>query len=213
MILNPFENALLACHNLTLEIEDEIIFQSVSLEVSRHDIAIFYGANGSGKTILLETLAKKRQATGGNVTHHLPDSAIMLPQVPALRRFGNVQQQLNYWARQHNTYLAIPAAMAYLQLDYYQHAPVRYLSMGWRSRLALAKLMLQPSLLWILDDPAGWLDETGHTMLSGLIAGHVRKGGAVIACSRSQAYAKSWLPDDAHIRWFSMMDYMGIMEE
>jgi heme exporter protein A len=48
-------------------------------------------------------------------------------------------------------------------------------------RLALARLIVAPRPLWLLDEPAAALDESGRAVLCGLIASHREQGGITLA--------------------------------
>ncbi len=113
---------------------------------------------------------------------------------------------LRHWAKAHNTMLAVVATIEYLQLDFYLSQPVRYLSDGWKARLSLAKLMLSPAELWALDAPIARLDETGRHMLAGLLAGHLRKGGAAMLTAMTEGDIQPWLPKDAKIIHINMQE-------
>jgi ABC-type transport system involved in cytochrome c biogenesis ATPase subunit len=52
--------------------------------------------------------------------------------------------------------------------------------MGWRQRVRLARLLVQPHTLWLLDRPILYLDETGRNMAETLIAGRCQQNGIVI---------------------------------
>lgn len=58
--------------------------------------------------------------------------------------------------------------------------PARALSAGQRRRLAMARVLLAATPLWLLDEPFTNLDAEGTTLLSGLVAGHLDGGGMVL---------------------------------
>ena len=53
----------------------------------------------------------------------------------------------------------------------------RYLSQGQKRRVALARLVNERRALWVLDEPFVAMDDSGISMLSDLIAGHLAQGG------------------------------------
>jgi heme exporter protein A len=68
-----------------------------------------------------------------------------------------------------------------LDLGCVLNLPVRALSQGQARRLALARLIVAPRPIWLLDEPAAALDEAGKAVLNELIASHRASGGIVVA--------------------------------
>jgi heme exporter protein A len=54
------------------------------------------------------------------------------------------------------------------------------LSAGQQQRVALARLLLSPAILWALDEPFTTLDVSGVALLEKLLAEHAGRGGAVL---------------------------------
>ncbi len=64
--------------------------------------------------------------------------------------------------------------------------PVKVLSQGQKRRVALARLLLQPPKLWILDEPFTALDVKAVTMLQEIIQAHIGQGGMVLLTTHQQ---------------------------
>src|SRR5262249_40215044 len=79
-------------------------------------------------------------------------------------------------------------ALASVGLDGYEDQPVRMLSAGQRKRVALARLLLVPAALWLLDEPYANLDRGGIELVNRLLDAHARRGGAALITSHG-AYA------------------------
>ena len=63
---------------------------------------------------------------------------------------------------------------------------MRHLSQGQKRRVALARLSLSPARLWVLDEPFVAMDDSGISMLSDLIAGHLAQGGITVLTSHQR---------------------------
>jgi heme exporter protein A len=70
------------------------------------------------------------------------------------------------------------------------------LSAGQKRRLALARLLLSPAALWLLDEPTLGLDAAAWDRLGGLLAAHRAGGGVVVTAT----HLPLPLPDAAELR-------------
>jgi len=70
--------------------------------------------------------------------------------------------------------------LASLGLAGYEDLPVRYLSQGQKRRVALARLLLQPRALLILDEPYAALDVQVIDVLRRAIEAHLARKGMIV---------------------------------
>ncbi|MCF1598463.1 heme ABC exporter ATP-binding protein CcmA [Streptomyces muensis] len=142
------------------------------------------GRNGSGKSTLLKVLANLLQPTSGELRFHgrpvKPNdheyrSALNYcagaPQgfYPRLTATENVR----FFSGMKGRMLSSTEAVELLErVVLAKSADVKYakFSLGMRQRLHLACLLLEPSAVWILDEPTTGLDREGVQMLEGILA-------------------------------------------
>ena len=77
-------------------------------------------------------------------------------------------------------------ALEQLGLRGHEDLPVRVLSQGQKKRVALARLLLSQSPLWILDEPFTALDKAAVSYLQEVIQAHVAGGGMVMLTTHQE---------------------------
>ena len=84
--------------------------------------------------------------------------------------------------------ISIEMALASVGLAGHDDAPARSLSAGQKKRLALARMLLVPARLWLLDEPYANLDLEGIALVNRMVERHLAGGGAALITSHG-AYA------------------------
>jgi len=170
---------------------------------------ILKGKNGSGKSSLLKVLAGIVPPNEGRVewngecirNHpHFNANVAYLGHRLALQFHMTVSEILGFWARLYDRTELLPAALHYFDLTAYQDMPCEVLSAGWKQRVALARLILSPAKLWLLDEPASHLDDTGLGLMESLIAARKEQGGMVVMSYHGAVGSE-------HVREINIDDY------
>ncbi|MEC7521975.1 MAG: ABC-F family ATP-binding cassette domain-containing protein [Myxococcota bacterium] len=154
---------VLELEELRLEVPGRTLVEGLTLTLAPGERVGIVGPNGSGKTTLLRAVLGEHEPAGGKVT---------LGQNARITYFGQAREGLDEDAtvlenvaggRQRVTVgERTMDARGYLErflFDYEQQVqPVRVLSGGEKARCLLAKLLLTPANLLILDEPTNDLD-------------------------------------------------------
>lgn len=189
---------MLIVENLTCVLGERTIFKRLGFCLQPGALLLLKGANGSGKTSLLRMLCGFLPPESGAILWdgkpipHNPDfkrELMLVGHKSAVKLDATVRENLDFWGTMYRTGMLVPAAMRYYNLERFADTPARELSAGWQRRVALARLILVPCKLWLLDEPTNFLDEEAVMLTASLIEARVTQGGIVIAASHSMQSA------------------------
>ncbi len=167
----------------------------LSFTLSSGELLFLQGANGGGKSTLLEVLAGLLPPYAGEIT--LDDAPLRRhPEYPhaityighriGLRSALTVRDNVAFWARLGQGEETIDAALEYFDLAPIADMPCRLLSAGWQQRVALTRLLTMGGFLWLLDEPTANLDEEGVSLLHSLVVTRLEQRGMVIMSSHAK---------------------------
>lgn len=174
------------------------VFGGVSFSLSGGEALVLTGPNGAGKSSLLRLMAGLLAPAEGAllwngepVTDAPADHAgrvCYLGHADALKPAWSLSRNLGFLARlagEKEAGTQIGDALDQMGLTALADVPVAHLSRGQARRGALARLLLVPRGLWLLDEPTASLDENASALVAGLIDRHCADGGlAVVATHR-----------------------------
>src|SRR5256714_570899 len=136
------------------------VFKDLSLHIERGDRIALIGPNGAGKSTLMRMLAAVESPDGGTRTegHQVVTQYFAQDEATRLDPTLTVYQTLAgdspiHMVPQFSTILA-----GFLFLGDDIEKPVRVLSGGERTRLAVARMLLRPANTLLLDEPTNHLD-------------------------------------------------------
>ena len=170
-----------------------LVFDGVAFDIDSGGAMLLTGPNGSGKSTLLRLMAGLIDPTLGTLTwdgepvarnktdhrarlHYLAHAEAIKPPL-------TVSEDLQFWRAVNGSETPVEAAVQAMGLEDRADIPCRYLSAGQRRRLALARLLLSDTELWLLDEPSVGLDTASVARLRAAVADHRAGGGMVIAAT------------------------------
>jgi heme exporter protein A len=184
---------LLEARGLSFLRADEPVFGPLDFALYPGELALVEGDNGSGKTTLLRQLAGLLHIGEGELLWRgLPwghdrnlGEVIFLGHQLGLKMDLSPRENLRIVAGLHGTREGCSEASALEEVGLagYEDEPVRRLSAGQKKRAALARLLLLPATLWLLDEPYANLDRAGIALVNRLIGMHVARAGAALVTS------------------------------
>ena len=177
--------ALLGFQNLAIARGDHVLLRDLSGTVGAGEILHIRGANGVGKTSLLEVLCGLRAPEQGTVERDFePEACHWIGHRNALNPALTPYENLRFWcALQSAPTDGIRGALRQFDLSRVAELPCRQLSAGQKRRAALARLAVVRRAVWFLDEPLSALDEGGIRHWLGLLQAHQQQGGAAVITS------------------------------
>ena len=143
------------------------------------------GRNGAGKTSLLRALAGFLKPSAGAIRfdcgEDAPRHTHFLGHRDGLKGALDVREHLTFWRDLLGGAGDPDAALERVGLAHISDLPARALSAGQGRRLSIARLLVAPRAVWLLDEPAAALDTAGKALLTGIIEEHRAGDGVVIA--------------------------------
>lgn len=183
---------MLICDKVSCVRGGKPVFGQLGFCLQPGSLLLLKGPNGSGKTSLLRMLAGLLPADAGEILWNgapiqgnveFKADLMMIGHKSAVKLDYTVQENLAFWAKIYGTELLLPAALRFFDLDPFKDTPAGYLSAGWQRRVALARLIVAPCRLWLLDEPTNFLDDEAVILVAKLIETRVQQGGIVVAAS------------------------------
>jgi len=159
-----------------------MVFAGLSLTLDAGQSLLARGPNGAGKSSLLRMLAGLIPCHHGRIERQ--GAMVLADENLALDGNSRLKDALAFWAHMDGAHAgALEEAMDHFALLRLADLPVRMLSTGQRKRAILARLLVSPAPIWLLDEPGNGLDAASLEALGAAMARHVGKGGAIIAAS------------------------------
>lgn len=199
----PLADRTLVAERLACLRGGRLVFTDLSFALPAGGALLLTGPNGAGKSSLLRLAAgllspfdgwigwRAADGTGVSLTdaggEHRGATAY-IGFADAVKPTLTVSEDLHFWASVDGVPRPkradrVADALRRLDIAMLGDMPGRFLSSGQRRRLSLARLLLQPKALWLLDEPSVGLDRSAIGLLESLIADHRAAGGRVLVAT------------------------------
>ncbi|TVO71906.1 cytochrome c biogenesis heme-transporting ATPase CcmA [Sedimenticola selenatireducens] len=178
---------------------DRKLFSDLSFSLAAGELLHLHGHNGSGKTTLMRTLCGLIKESDGEIRwngesiHRLGEEYTQ--DVVYIGHKNGIKDDLTgvenlrvcsaldgYPIKERQAWDALEK----MGLRGHEDLPSRVLSQGQKRRVALARLLVNQSKLWILDEPFTALDVAAVDFLQSIIRTHIEAGGMVILTTHQE---------------------------
>jgi len=186
-VTSLFEVKMLECVR-----QDVILFQDVNFELQAGELLQIDGVNGSGKSSLLRILAGLMQANAGHIKwrgqeiskcryeyqreisyighlNGVKDALTALENLQAMKTLAGSKSDM-----------ALSDVLTQIELTGMDDVPLNRMSAGQKRRIALTRLLVTKTRIWLLDEPFTSLDSSGKSVIEQLIVEHCDRGGIII---------------------------------
>ncbi len=175
---------------------DRLLFRHLSFSVNPGELLHVRGQNGRGKTSLLRILCGLSLPAAGEVRwagQAIADlgedyhrDIAYVGHLNGVQGELTARENLDFLCRlgaggAHDEHLA--DSLNQVGLGRVSRLPAKLLSQGQKRRLALARLVVLPRKLWVLDEPFTALDTHSTGVLAALLQNHAAAGGIAVLTS------------------------------
>lgn len=186
---------------LTKRMRGKTILDNVSLVIENNQVVALRGVNGSGKTMLLRSIAGLVLPSSGTVSidgeilgkgRDFPGSMGLLIENPAFldARTGLSNLKLLASIRGVVDEQDIRDAFVAVGLDPDDKRKFGAYSLGMKQRLGIAAATMENPDLILLDEPTNALDESGIAMLVDVVQKHKARGATIVIASHDGAFLR-----------------------
>jgi len=199
---------VVSVENLAKKYEEIPVFSGLNFTLHRGERVALVGVNGAGKSTLSRLISKRERPTAGKV--HLGHKV-------NLAFFSQESSEnLNYNNSVWEEISAEPSSMttgerrnllgAFLFSGDAIYKPISVLSGGEKSRLSLAKILMQESNFLILDEPTNHLDITTKELFQRAL---LKYSGTILIVSHDRYFLDNLINRVIEIRDGQIYDYPG----
>ena len=181
---------------LTKKIKETVILDKVSLQMEEGKIYGLIGRNGSGKTMLIRSLAGIMEPTEGEIRYNgkilykeipvIPSIGVVIGGVglyPELTGMENLLQLANIKKKIGKEEIA--KTIIQVGLDPKDRRAYRKYSLGMKQRIIIAQAIMEKPEVLLMDEPTNGLDEEGVKLIRELLQRKKEEGCLILLASHN----------------------------
>ena len=204
------KNEIVSLSNIQKKIQDKPIFSINAFTVNKGDFVTIKGVSGSGKTTLLNILGMNDTVSSGEYLFEgVETEKLKAKEKLKIKRnkisflfqdFGLVEEEtINFNLEIGLKYSKLSRkekvkqkkeALNAVNLNKKLSTTISSLSGGEKQRVALARIILKPSILILADEPTGSLDSLNRDIVTDILFKQSINGKAIIIVTHDEELAK-----------------------
>ncbi len=201
----------LELQNISKQYGEKIVYQGLNFSLERGQRVALVGENGAGKSTLLKMLAEVLEFEKGSriLGHGATIHYFAQHQAEILNPEHSILDSLEEAAPQAERNFLRSLAGAFLFSGNDQKKPIKALSGGERTRVALARMLVEPANTLLLDEPTNHLDPASVDMLTDAL---VQFPGTIVFISHDPIFLMRVATRVVEIDEGKARDYIGDYE-
>lgn len=199
---------VVSIEDLAKEYEEISVFSGLNFTLHRGERVALVGVNGAGKSTLSRLISKRESPTTGKVhLGHKVNLAFFSQESSENLNYNNsVWEEISDEPSSMTTGERRNLLGAFLFSGDAIYKPIRVLSGGEKSRLALAKILMQESNFLILDEPTNHLDIITKELFQRAL---LKYSGTILIVSHDRFFLDNLITRVIEIRDGRIYDYPG----
>lgn len=187
----------LEINNLSKKIKNNTVLSNINLTMNGGNIYGLVGKNGSGKTMLIRTLAGTLVPSEGMIIYNqktlykdidfIPSIGIVIENISLYPEFSGYKNlKLLAGIKRIISDSEIKASLKRVGLDPDDKRTVKKYSLGMRQRLTLAQAIMEHPDVLLLDEPTNALDSEGIELIRDICVQEAARGAIVLIASHNK---------------------------
>jgi ABC-type multidrug transport system ATPase subunit len=175
------------------------LFHNLTFTIPSKSSCAIVGANGSGKSTIMQILAGRITPQQGTVTFKNTNNQIISTEemyahiawtAPMIELYSvlTVREAINLHARFKPLFLPVNEILDLIHLTSHRHKPLKNLSSGMMQRLKVGLALFSKSSVLLLDEPTGFMDESNTELFLTLIHQYQNERTYILASNIAQEW-------------------------